>query len=204
MNLIYPPSTVSGDPTTIYSILPFFWDWPTGSNPSTPFIGSQLEVHLDAKYTNQVAYSTIGSNTSYFSENNVTLLNDIIGDNTYYWRVRPTYGLSGHPLASGAWTGGWSFHRLGFRVQDLQVHVNISTPTFTWAKAEGANSYQIMVSTDPNFGSSVLFQETRMNSYTPPSTLQEDTYYWRVRIIRYGNALRGYLTHTHRTHPQWC
>ena len=187
MNLISPSNTVTGDPTTIPSILPFFWDWPTGDNPSTPFKGSHIEVHLDASYTNRVADLTITSNTSYFSENNATLLNDIVGDNIYYWRIQPIYGSPGQSDNFGSWTGGWSFHRLGFTPQNLNTSVNFATPTFSWDMAEGAQTYRLQVSTDPNFGSLVVNIATPMNSYTPQDTLAEGSYYWRVQIYRYGN-----------------
>jgi hypothetical protein len=187
MNLNVPPSTATGDPTLLPSILPFYWDWPTGSNPSTPFAGSKVEVHLDANYTHLVAEFHINSVDSYFGENNVTFLDDFDGDNIYYWRVQPRYWLSGHTAAYGAWTGGWSFRRLGFAAQNLQTSVTWSTPTFSWDVAEGANSYRLQVSTDPNFGSTVINQLTPMTSYTPPSTLAQGVYYWRVQVIRYSN-----------------
>lgn len=183
MNLVSPPNTASGDPSSIPSVLPFFWDWPTGCCTSNPFAGSVLEVHLDPEYTNRVGIFTINSNTDYFSENNVTFLEDIIGDNIYYWRVRPRYGVNG-PL--GAWTSGWSFRRIGFTAQISDTTpVNLGTPTFNWDMVEGAQSYRIQVSTDPNFGSTLINQVTPMTSYTPQTTLVQGTYYWRVQVNRY-------------------
>ncbi len=188
MNLINPPSTATGDPSTLTSILPFYWDWPTGSNESTPFAGSVLQVDLDQDYSPpHEATFQINSNTSYFSENNVVLLNDIVGDNIYYWRVQPKYMLPGYPDAYGAWTYGWSFHRLGFTAQNLSTSVTFATPTFSWDMAEGADTYRMQVATDPNFGSRVIDVTTPMNSYTPPDTLVQGLYYWRVQINRYGN-----------------
>jgi hypothetical protein len=185
MNLVYPPSTATGDPSTIASILPFSWDWPTGSYPSNPFAGMKLEVHVDPNYTNLVAQLQINSTDSYFGENNGTFLDDFNGDNIYYWRVQPRYWLSGYSAAYGAWTSGWSFRRLGFAAQNLQTSVTWSTPTFSWDMVEGAHSYRLQVSTDPNFGSSVINQVTPMTSYTPQSTLTQGVYYWRVQVNRY-------------------
>jgi hypothetical protein len=189
MNLISPPSTVTGDPTTLTSILPFYWDWPTGSYSSTPFAGSILQVDLDQDYSPpHEATFQINSDTAYFGENNVVLLNDILGDNIYYWRVQPRYSLPGNPEAFGAWAGGWSFHRLGFTAQNLSTSVTFATPTFSWDIAEGADSYHLQVATDPNFGSRVIDLTTPMSSYTPPDTLAQGLYYWRVQIIRYPNV----------------
>ena len=188
MNLISPPNTASGDPSTTPSIFPFFWDWPTGSNPSTPFAGGWLEVALDPEFTNIVAEVEMKSGSSYFSENNATLLDDIDGDNLYYWHVRPKYKLPGFPITPlGAWSGTWSFGRFGFAPQNLGVSINFATPTFTWDMVEGASFYRLQVATDPYFDSTVINATTRINSFTPNSTLPEGFYYWRVQVNRYNN-----------------
>jgi hypothetical protein len=188
MNLIAPLNSISGDPATIPSILPFYWDWPSGNDPSSPFGGSKLEVHLDPNYTNLVAEFHINSSDPYFGENNVAFLNDLIGDNIYYWRVQPRYMYTGNTPAYGAWTKGWSFRRLGFIAQNLKTSVNWATPTFSWDMAEGAITYLLQVSTDPNFGSTVINQITPMTSFTPIGTLNQGNYYWRVQVNRYGSV----------------
>ncbi len=188
MNLVYPPSTVTGDPSTYTSILPFFWDWPTGSNDSTPFAGSIVQVDVDQDYSPpHEATFQITSDTSHFSENNVSLLKDVVGDNIYYWRVQPRYWSQGNEEAFGAWTSGWSFRRLGMIPQHLQTSVTFATPTFSWDMAEGAETYRLQVSTDPNFGSFTLNLTTPMNSYTPVEALNQGLYFWRVQIVRFGN-----------------
>jgi len=185
MNQIAPPSTVTGDPTTIPSLLPFSWDWPTGVNPSTPFSGSITQVALDPNFTSPVATFQITSNTNYFSINNITLLNDIVGDNIYFWRTQPRY-LTSTP-AFGAWSSGASFRRLGLTAENLQTSVNFATPSFSWDMTEGAHNYRLQVSTDPNFGATVVNQLTPLNSFTPTGTLAQGNYYWRVQVNRYSN-----------------
>ncbi len=186
MNLAFPISTASGDPSTIPSILPFFWDWPTGAGTSTPFSGSVVQLALDANYTSVVATFEIRSDTIHFGENNVSFLNDIQGDNIYYWRVQPLYLID--PRAYGAWSGGWSVRRVGLTAQNLQTSVTFATPSFSWDLTEGANGYRVQVSTDPNFGTTVINQVTPLNSYTPTGTLAQGNYYWRVQVNRYGNV----------------
>ena len=193
MNLISPPSAVSGDPTTQSSLLPFFWDWPTGSQGASPFGGINLQVDLDQNYSPpHEATFQIYSNSTYFSQNNATLLNDILGNNIYYWRIQPRYLLGGYPEAFGAWTGGWSFRRQGFVAENLFTSINASAISFSWDMAEGASTYRIQVATDPNFGDLVLDLVTPLNSLTPQDTLPADLYYWRVQVIRYGNILNGW------------
>ncbi|NJD60106.1 MAG: hypothetical protein FIA98_11985 [Anaerolineae bacterium] len=186
MNLIFPPNVSSGDPNTLTSLLPFFWDWPTGSNGATPFAGSILQVDLDEDYTPpHEATFQIASNSQYFSENHVTLLGDIYGDHTYYWRVQPRYMLPGYPVAFGSWTGGWSFHRLGLTPENLHSSPNSSIISFSWDMAEGAELYHLQVATDPGFANRVVEVLTPMNSYIPQETLPQSVYYWRVQIVRF-------------------
>jgi hypothetical protein len=188
MNLVFPQSTVTGDTSTLTSVLPFFWDWPTGSGASTPFAGSILQVDLDEDYSPpHEASFTITSNTSHFAENNVSIPQDIVGDNIYYWRVQPRYAYPGTPDAWGAWTSGWSFKRLGVTAQNLQTSVSFATPSFRWDMAEGAETYRLQVATDPNFGNRVIDITTPMNSYTPTDTLAQGLYYWRVMVNRFQN-----------------
>ena len=185
LNLVYPPSTASGDPSTLPTLLPFAWDLPTGAGDSTPYSGSLTQVALDANYTSQVASFKSDSNTIHFGLHTITLLNDIQGDNIYYWRVQPRY-LVEDP-AYGAWSGGWSIRRVGLTAQNLQTSVTFATPSFSWDMVEGANSYRLQVSTDPNFGTTAVNQVTALNSFTPTGTLAQGNYYWRVQVSRYSN-----------------
>lgn len=188
MNLVYPPSTNTGDPTRVTSVQPFYWDWPTGDNGATPFVGSVVQVDQDETYSppHDAMFQKL-TNTSYFSENNGTLLTDIVGDNIYYWRVQPRYFLEGHPEALGTWVGGWSFNRHGFTAQNLATSVTFATPSFSWDTAEGAGTYRLQVATDPDFITTVIDITTQMNSFTPPDTLAPGLYYWRIQIKRFGN-----------------
>jgi len=197
LNLVYPPNMVdpvTGDPRTFPSVLPLFWDWPTAIYPSTPYSGASLEVYRDKDYTTFVA-----SNSGF---NQVTFLKDLIGDNIYYWRVRPTFSKSGYPIVYGAWASGWSLRRLGLTPQNLETSVTWATPTFRWNKVEGSDlegagvegaiTYRLQVSTSPTFGSMVINQLTPMTSYTPVTTLAQGDYYWRVQVNRNGNIVNDW------------
>jgi hypothetical protein len=189
LNLVYPLSAVTGDSSTLPSLLPFYWDWPTGSNASTPFAGNILQVDLDKEYTPpHEGDIQITSNTSHLSENNVSLLTDLVGDHLYYWRVQPRYWLPGFQPVFGAWTEGWSFRRLGLIPLNLHTSISFGTPTFNWDMAEGAQTYRFQVATDPNFGSIVIDTATPINSFTPTDTLNQGQYYWRVQINRYADV----------------
>jgi hypothetical protein len=196
MNLIYTPNRNSGsgmeDPRVFSSIFPFYWDWPTGSYPSSPFSGSKLEVHLDPAYTNLIDDFTVTTTAPYYAENLSAFLMDFIGDNIYFWRVQPRYKLPNYQAIYGSWTSGWSFRRLGYTAKNLQTSVSWATPTFNWDMVEGASTYRLQVSTYPNFSSTIINQVTPLTSYTPPTTLAQGVYYWRVQVIRYDGIVNGW------------
>ena len=189
MNLIFPPNKVNRDPSTIPSLLPLFWDWPTGSDPTgsdfapaTPFAGAQLQIAIDPQFTIKVADLTFASNAHYLGSPVATLTNDLIGNATYYWRVRPRYLNAG--IFFGAWSSTFQFTRAGFTPKNLHVSTNLTTPEFRWDRAEGAAYYQLQVSTQSDFDPSLLDLTTPNTSYTPLNSLAQGTYYWRVGILR--------------------
>ncbi|WP_400192058.1 reprolysin-like metallopeptidase [Hymenobacter sp. B81] len=59
----------------------------------------------------------------------------------------------------------------------------LAVPTFSWAPITGATSYDLQVSTDPNFATTVINQTgLTTTQFTSPVTLQTNArYYWRVR-----------------------
>ena len=190
LNLVSPPSTVSGDPTTIPSFLPFYWDWPAGGSDSSPFAGGKLEIHKDEKYTSLVSVFVMNSSDPYFANNNGSFLSDLQGDNIYYWRVQIRY-LSPSE-AFGVWTGGWSFRRLGFTPKNLHTSITWATPTFSWDMVEGASTYLLQVATAPDFKNIVVTQETPMTSFTPVTTLAQGVYYWRVQAKRFNGVVNDW------------
>ncbi|MBI5933758.1 MAG: DNRLRE domain-containing protein [Chloroflexi bacterium] len=180
INLVMPPTTAGGaDPSKIPSVLPFLWDWPIRA----PYSGSYSKAYTDATFTTQVATYTLTTNTPYWARTYHAWGEDLVGDNTYYWRVQPRYRI-GNDMYVGAWSQGWSFKREGFKVQNLQTSVTFSTPTFSWDRVEGAEAYQLQVSTNVNFNTTEIDVPTRETSYTDDVMLPQGTYYWRVRVHR--------------------
>jgi hypothetical protein len=190
MNLVMPPNDAGVDPSTFPSIQPFFWDWPV----LAPWSGALMEAHLDSAFTSKKADYTLTSDTAYYAMTSHSWGNDFVGDNTYYWRVRPRYRptLTGGSLYNGTWSQGWRFERQGFVPQNLQTSVTFATPTFSWDMVEGAESYDLQVDDDPNFGSTAISINTKQNSYTHPNTLANATYYWRVRVHRNSGVINDW------------
>ncbi len=118
MSLVEPPNNVEGDPTTFASVPPFFWDYPTGSNGTTPWAGAWMKAYLDPQYTSQAADYVLTSNAPYYANVAHAWDKDFLGDNSYYWRIRPRYqDIFG--VYFGAWSEGWRFERDGFHPPKL-------------------------------------------------------------------------------------
>jgi len=185
MNQLRPANNIGGDATTISSVPPFAWDYPVGSDGSSPWAGAVMKIYLDASFTTEVGNYRLESNTPYYASTSHPWPSDFIGDNSYYWRVQPRY-LVGNAYF-GVWSQGASFERMGFVPENLGVSVTEATPSFSWDLVEGAQSYDLQVDNDPNFGSMEVNINTSQGSYTPTGSLANATYYWRVRVRRWGN-----------------
>lgn len=107
--------------------------------------------------------------------------------NQYYWRVTPSdaRGNFGQPSPVRSFTFTWSVPPLL-----LAPSADVETPfvpTFTWTAVEAASTYQLEISTQPDFGSASAFV-TPNTEFTPEDAFSNDQdYYWRVKAIDYQN-----------------
>jgi len=109
---------------------------------------------------------------------------------TYYWRVRAT-----EPVLS-PWSAKWSFTTsLGYSVIAPELispeggarGVPVK-PIFQWSAIAGADSYELVVSTEVTFGNPTIL---KTGTYALPATAwqcnialnHDTTYYWKVRAI---------------------
>jgi hypothetical protein len=187
MNLSAPFDDAGVDPTTLSSVPPFIWDW----SILTPWAGAVMKAYLDPQFTSEAGTYTLTSSTAAYAQTTHAWEHDLFGDNTYYWRIQPRYLVTGI-YYHGAWSQGWRFERKGFVPENLMTSVTFATPTFSWDMVEGAESYDLQVDDDPNFGSPQISINTRQRSYTDASTLPNATYYWRVRARRYANVVNNW------------
>ena len=194
MNLVMPPNDAGEDSSPYTSVPPFFWDWPVLS----PWSGAIITAYLDPLFTNVVesynlSCSSFPTPVTNYAQTSHAWIDDFLGDNTYYWRVRPCYWEDDERINYyGAWSQGWRFEREGFVPINLATSVTFATPTFSWDMVEGAESYDLQVDDDPSFGSTAININTRQNSYTPTTTLANGQYYWRVRVRRDGGVINDW------------
>jgi hypothetical protein len=187
MNQVMPANNAAGDLVEANPfVLPFYWDYPTGATPTNPWTGARMRVYLDPGFTTEIANFNLTSTAAYYASTDHSWSSDLSGDNSYYWRIQPRYLPSNSVY--GVWSQGGRFERRGFVPQNLQESVTFATPTFSWDMVEGAEKYQLYVSTDPLFGSRDIDKTTGQNSYTHTSTLPSGIYYWKVRVLRHGGV----------------
>ncbi|TAK28394.1 MAG: hypothetical protein EPO21_22805 [Chloroflexota bacterium] len=111
---------------------------------------------------------------------------DLTWNTLYYWRVRAT-GLVGDSV----WSSIASF-RMPAGPPGLPALLSPTDGSIAasplqkldWSDASGAGSYQVQVSTDPTFGTTVIDSNVSASEFTPASPLSINaTYYWRVKSI---------------------
>ena len=109
---------------------------------------------------------------------------------TYYWRVRAT-----EPVLS-PWSTKWSFTTsLSPTVITPELYspkagaTGVAVkPVFQWSGIAGADSYELIVSTDPSLANPTI---VKIDAYALPSTAwqsnvslnYDNAYYWKVRAI---------------------
>ena len=107
---------------------------------------------------------------------------------SFYWHVRSRD-------AAGNWIVGWSAPRMITITPPKPVapllasplnasFTNDSTPTFTWNSVPYGETYQIQISITSAFTGTLAADFTASElSYTPPISLADAKYYWRVRAF---------------------
>jgi hypothetical protein len=63
-----------------------------------------------------------------------------------------------------------------------------ATPTFQWDRVEGAAGYTLQVGKSFDMKSLLIDKKVDGSSYTPPTTLEDGTYYWQVAMRRAGTV----------------
>jgi hypothetical protein len=176
---ISPENGVSGTGSLIdHSIKDIVLDWETLSGAT----GYQWQCSDDSGFSS-IPDGHEGSTTASFVR-----LPALEPATRYYWRVRASA-----PVLS-PWSEKWSFvtcldtEPLALKPESPTPGVNgvLVKPIFQWTAMAGAESYELLVSTNVDFESPVI---TRTGDYALPTNIwQSDveldydtTYYWKVR-----------------------
>ena len=117
----------------------------------------------------------------------------LLEDNTLYWRYTirhfSTSSLTA-PLCPNLEyysppSEAHVFVKYGPAPSNLRVNDNYTSPTFRWDDAEGAGTYRLQWSPNPDFSGSVGEVTTNHNSFTAANPFNPGQYYWRVRYENY-------------------
>ena len=162
---------------TIFYVQNVTLSWHTGMNATS----YNLQVATDESFSNVI------TNVDDLTQLNYQLTN--LTTNNYFWRVRGKNN-SGH--------GPWSVVRK-FNVDwVIPAQVTLSEPAnnainqllsiaLKWNSATGATSYQVQVSTNSGFTTTILDKNTNNTHYTIANLASDTTYYWRVRGVHPSN-----------------
>ena len=158
--------------------------------PEEPALTSWQPVNGAVQYTLQVSTDPLFVDNSavrtYTTQTSSYVVPDPLVGNEYFWRVRATLG-------SGIVTD-WSATR-SYRMSGLDKAVltspadgatapPIQDVVLDWQPVPGAQTYDVQISTDHNFNSLDDARNGVMSTrYSPPVTLDNDQYYWRVRPV---------------------
>ncbi|MCB0067355.1 MAG: hypothetical protein KDD77_09395, partial [Caldilineaceae bacterium] len=173
-----PISPVGGVTRSAFPAEDFSW------TPSTGAAGYKLEIATDQQFGN-VVYSAETVKPHHTPS-------ERFAANTYYWRVTPfAYFTNSANRVNGtageiatfqfAWNAPPQLIEPPALVGGLTPELRF-VPRFSWTAVEGAKDYQIDISTDQSFGTSVTSYVTRNTDFTPINALSNDNeYFWRVK-----------------------
>ncbi len=169
---------------------------PTGvlPQPSSPPLISWTPVPGATQYKLQVStdesFTDTDAITNYTPVKTTSAINPVlVGPGTYYARVQA--------VLSGGLTTSFS-QPISYTIQGLAAATRVSPPengavtnaVLDWKPVPGAATYQLQMDDDNNFGSPVVdLDDITGTRFSPIKTIDNDTYYWRVRPIdASGNA----------------
>jgi hypothetical protein len=131
----------------------------------------------------------IGAQTITTDATNWALLNTQALGQTFYWRVQ---GLAGASGVNTEYSETWEYD-LAWADEGTPAVPVLSTPAagatitdvvFRWGAVAGAAKYQIQVSPNGDWANNITFDKTVWGtSYSPPVTLNNASYFWRVRAL---------------------
>ncbi|HOT93363.1 MAG TPA: hypothetical protein PLJ78_16550 [Anaerolineae bacterium] len=214
-----PPSTASGQYAPPYDI-PIAYDY-TMNMPT--FYWSRTFIPAVTPYQEAAYYRLEVDDDPNFGSPEWTVLTENLSatpyegnpftptaSTNYYWRVTP-YAANGTPLPSSSNSQPW-MTQIDLARRPLPLATNApmlrypthgekvfaTMPAFDWAAQQGAVRYELMVSADPNFGSTAYVTRTTYTRHTPIVRLPIGTYFWRVRGLDSSNNTVGEWSETRR------
>ncbi|WP_310963140.1 hypothetical protein [Nocardioides terrisoli] len=182
------------------------WRAPDTEGPIHGASQYNVQIGDDANFTDPSRYK------AYTTKSTSLLLPRMPTPGTYYWRVQAQYS----PTVLSEWSTSNEYVIKAFDPATYSTNEPISPPNdpttdqsvsgivFKWRPILGAASYELQVASDDNFLTLVTTHTGPATSYSPPSTLQNDQYWWRIRPLDSdGNAGLWSESPTWTFHRSW-
>ena len=151
----------------------------------SPVQGAQdyvVRVGQDPSFTDPVR--TVFQSTV---QANAATLSGLLAPGTYYWEVQAEFS---NGLFNTDFSSSFVVHdrRTGAGrpavTRQRRPTVAVQDVVLDWAPVLGASTYDLQVSTDQNFNTTVIDQAGVAGTrYSPAITLNNDQYFWRVRAV---------------------
>lgn len=161
-----------------------------------------VQVGTDAAFTDPLQYDEYSTKVSAF------VVPDPQVAQGYYWRVRATLGNG--VLTQWSQTGDYEVAGLSAPVLQSPADspsTDVEDVVLDWEPVLGAKTYNLQVSTDQNFSDTNLdVNATGIvgTRYSPPVTLANDQYFWRVQPVdAQGNTLAWPAVETWTFRRHW-
>ncbi len=178
-----PIQPQSGD-ELVFPGEPLLFSWEPVAGAKT----YEFQIDDEDLFTAPIAVSVSTKNTSYALTNPQTI------GQTFYWRVR---WLSPANVPS-AWSDPLDYTMTWPTVPTLVAPANATMPeieevVFEWEPVDGAATYDIQVGLNDEFTSGVVINgNVQSTRYSPPTTLNNDAYFWRVRAKNVAGGTTGW------------
>ncbi|HOM05689.1 MAG TPA: hypothetical protein PLU67_09380, partial [Candidatus Kapabacteria bacterium] len=147
-------------------------------NAVTGATGYVLQVSTDNSFTTTLVNQSV-TGTTY----NVS---GLAYNTVYYWRVKATDGTN-----ESDWSSVWSFTTMMQPLTAVILYMPVDgatnvtlTPTLEWMAVATATGYEVEVSTENTFATTVFSGTTTNLTQTLSGLSYNTTYYWRVRALR--------------------
>lgn len=135
-----------------------------------------VEVDGDADFIGAKSYSTRTTSLA---------IPEALPAGDYFWRVTASLdgGFNSQPSATSSFVlGPLASPQLTYPIDDINQAVE--DVVFDWQPVPGAVTYDLQVATDSTFNNFAFKAENLYGSrYSPPTTLFNDQFWWRVRAV---------------------
>ncbi len=180
------PLTPTNGGTLIFPTDPVVFSW----QPVPGAVSYTLRVGNSSDFTsNPVQYTT--SNTSYtLTDTQSFTQSDGITPQSWWWEVQANYANS----SVTQWSTPWSYFISWPATPQLESPSNgavgVTDTVFSWDPVLGAATYEIQVSPNGDWQNNTIIDQTSVygSRFAPDQTLDNSSYYWRVRARAAGSA----------------